>query len=119
MTPRNEIDPLELELALKTLVNTQYAVNGENRTTSPGSWMQYIMCSRNCSKSSRSVLGRQQSQNTGGTTRFLQRFFTAVGVCIERLCAKLHTVTEIEVKMSTIMRSNQGFQGYVESGLLK
>ena len=71
------LDLLDLQCGGPRPVNTQCAVKEENRTTSPGSWMQYAICSRNCSKSSRSVLGRERSFSNGGTMRFLQRVFTS------------------------------------------
>ena len=58
-------------------VNTQCAVKEENRTTSAASWMQYAIFARNCSKSSRSVPGRERCLSNGGTMRFLQRVFTS------------------------------------------
>ena len=39
--------------------------------------MQYAICSRDCSKSSPSVLGRKRSLSSGGTMRFLRKVFTS------------------------------------------
>ena len=58
-------------------VNTECAVNGENRTTSRGSWMKYNICSRNYCISLRSVLTIELSLFIGDTTRFVHRAFTS------------------------------------------
>ena len=75
--PPSPFNTVVIKAAVPGSAITHYTVNEEYKISSQGSWMQYIRCSQNCSKSSRSVLGREGSLSNKGTMRFLQRVLTS------------------------------------------